>query len=49
VAIDIGLIKPEELKRVVVDSTVMSKAIASYGQQALGEEQRQACQHVPGY
>ena len=28
VAVEIGLIKPEELKRVVVDSTVMPKAIA---------------------
>ena len=28
VAIEIGLIKPEELKKVVVDSTVMPKAIA---------------------
>ena len=29
VAVEIGLIKPEEFKRVVVDSTVMPKAIAT--------------------
>jgi len=40
-AIETGLIKPEELKRAVVDSTVMPKAMPPYGLNALRDEQRQ--------